>query len=306
MKESLRSYCLRNDMAWLLDEWDAEKNAPLTPEDVSYGSNRPIRWKCSVGHEWQAQPDIRRKGTRCPYCAGQKTAAGENDLATLSPALAAEWHTYKNNALTPADVKPGSKRLAWWQCEKGHEWTASPKSRMSGAGCPICAAENTQKVSLAAAFPQVAAEWHPTKNGALIPEDIAPGSIRRVWWRCEQGHEWCAKVLDRANGQCSCPVCRGRKTAPGENDFASRFPKLALEWAEENGSTRPTDVPYTSTGRVWWRCGEGQLYRARVTDRAEGAGCPYCAGRRVWKPQESSAPTPIRSAQPVREDRPAV
>ena len=139
MTESLRSYCLRESLDWLLAEWDARKNAPLTPDSVSYGSKRRIWWQCARGHEWQAAPDNRRHGQKCPVCTGRKTDAGVDDLLTLSPVIAAEWHTYKNNALTPADVKPGSKRLVWWQCEYGHEWTASPKSRMSGAGCPYCA-----------------------------------------------------------------------------------------------------------------------------------------------------------------------
>ena len=149
-------------------------------------------------------------------------------------------------------------------------------------------------------------EWNTEKNAPLSPDGISVGSTRRVWWRCEKGHEWCAKVSDRAGGLCACPVCRGRKAAPGENDFASKFPKLALEWAAENGPTSPGDMPYTSTRRVWWRCGDGHLYRAKIADRAAGAGCPYCAGRRVWKPQEVPAPKPMRAAQPVREDRPAV
>lgn len=36
----------------LLSEWNYEKNAPLTPENVSLKSSIDVWWKCSEGHEW--------------------------------------------------------------------------------------------------------------------------------------------------------------------------------------------------------------------------------------------------------------
>ena len=88
-----------------------------------------------------------------------------------------------------------------------------------------------------------------------------------------------------------------------ERDDAS----LLEQWdLEKNEGLEPGDVSWGSHRPVWWRCPLGHSWQAAPYSRAKGAGCPYCAGRRVWKPQESSAPTPIRSAQPAREDRPAV
>ena len=297
MRESLRQYSQRMDLNWLTDEFDIVKNAPLTPDSVSYGSKRAIWWRCSRNHSWQAMPDNRRRGAHCPYCTGKKAAPGENDLDTLSPALAAEWHKSKNYMLTPADVKPSSKRLVWWQCEKGHEWTASPKMRMNGAGCPICAKGEKTPPSLADSDPALAAQWHPTKNGALTPKDLTIGSSQRVWWQCENGHEWRTTVSDRVGGQ-RCPMCSGKKIDPGKNELSSVCPELALEWAEENGSLRPTDVTYTSSKRVWWKCSSGHSYRAKVKDRVNKvASCPYCAGRRVWTVTELESKKPVAARE---------
>jgi len=33
------------------------------------------------------------------------------------------------------------------------------------------------------------------------------GSEKRVWWRCEQGHEWEATVIIRIYGGFGCPGC---------------------------------------------------------------------------------------------------
>ena len=36
----------------LISEW-SEKNLPLTPEDITFGSNKKVWWKGTCGHEWQ-------------------------------------------------------------------------------------------------------------------------------------------------------------------------------------------------------------------------------------------------------------
>src|SRR5207253_1198304 len=50
-----------------------------------------------------------------------------------------------------------------------------------------------------ARFPDLVAQWHPTRNGTLLPADVNAGSHRKVWWRCPNGpdHEWCASVKTR-------------------------------------------------------------------------------------------------------------
>ena len=59
--------------------------------------------------------------------------------------------------------------------------------------------------------PLVAAQWHPTKNAPLEPDEILPGSSKRVWWRCTDGHEWKAAVYSRTGAKkCGCPVCAGK------------------------------------------------------------------------------------------------
>lgn len=72
MRETLHDYCDRTNMQYLLDEWDEEKNAPLTPDNVTRGSGRKVWWKCAKGHSWQSAIYDRTIGRQCPYCAGKK------------------------------------------------------------------------------------------------------------------------------------------------------------------------------------------------------------------------------------------
>mgnify|MGYP000021231158 CR=1 FL=1 len=287
MRTTLYDYCLERGRPELLQEWHPTKNAPLTPEDVSRGSKRSVWWKCGRGHEWRAMGYTRAgDGSGCPYCMGKKAWPGENDLASRRPDLAGQWHPTKNQGAAPADVPLGSHYRAWWVCEKGHEWQAAVKSRaLGGSGCPVCA---NRKVTpgendLAATHPELARQWHPTKNAPLTPHDVVAGNHRKVWWICEKGHEWQAAVSSRAGSGAGCPVCAGKVVVPGENDLASLFPGLAAQWhPARNGQLTPENVAPYSNRKVWWRCPLGHAYTASVGARTVGgSGCPYCAGRKV-------------------------
>jgi len=75
-------------------------------------------------------------------------------------------------------------------------------------GCPFCAGKRASVTnSLAALFPRVAAEWHPTRNGSLTPADVVVGSKAFVTWRCALGHVWRARVIARTQTRRGCPAC---------------------------------------------------------------------------------------------------
>ncbi len=284
MRESLYDRCIRTENARLLAQWD-ERNAPLTPRTVSYGSKRKLWWHCEAGHSWQAAVYTRSAGAGCPFCAGKAVMTGENDLAARYPELAAQWDMVKNAPLTPSDVVPHSHRSVWWRCEKGHEWRAGIKSRVEGSGCPVCknrvavTGENT----LADRFPQLCAEWDYEKNAPLTPEQVLPGTTRRVWWKCANGHSWRTSVSSRSSAGAGCPYCAGKAVCAGDNDLKTLYPELAAQWdAEKNAGSGPEQVTPYSNRRVWWRCERGHSYHASGASRVRaGSGCPYCTNRKV-------------------------
>lgn len=212
LRETLADYCKRMELENLLAQWDCQQNYPLTPQTISHGSKQKVWWQCAKGHHWQAAVYTRTAGTDCPYCAGKFPLPGETDLATLYPSLAAQWHPTKNAPLTPQQVLPGSHRMVWWQCEKRHEWRAQVKSRVAGCGCPVCANReiSPNENSLAVQYPRLAEQWHPAKNGVLTPDEVVPGTTRKVWWRCKKGHEWQASVASRTSGETAVPTVRGK------------------------------------------------------------------------------------------------
>lgn len=120
----------------LVAEW-SEKNLPLTPDNVTFGSNKKVWWKGTCGHEWETSIKARSSGEKCPICSGARVIEGINDLSTLKPELASEWS--EKNEIKPTDVSIGSHKKVIWKCKLGHEWIATVKSRtINKTGCPYC------------------------------------------------------------------------------------------------------------------------------------------------------------------------
>ena len=89
-------------------QWDKRKNGCLKPSDAAVSSNRPAWRRCELGHSYRATVSSRtQRKTGCPYYAGRKVLKGFNDLKTLCPGVASQWHPSLNGALTPEMVTRG-------------------------------------------------------------------------------------------------------------------------------------------------------------------------------------------------------
>ena len=124
----------------------------------------------------------------------------------------------------PTQVAQSSNKKVWWKCSKcGYSWEAKINNRVNKRGCPCCA--NKVAVAgvndLATTHPQIAKEWHPSKNKNLTPSDVTYGYGKKVWWLCPNGHEYQATVNKRTSGDgTNCPICNsGRQTSFAEQAF---------------------------------------------------------------------------------------
>lgn len=267
----------------LAKEWHPTKNGTLSPEDVTSGSGKKVWWKCPEGedHEWQATVRNRNYGNGCPICSGHKVSKSTS-LVTLNSELAKQWHPTKNGELTPLDVTPASNIKVWWKCPLGndHEWKTTVAHRNSGKGCPICSGHKVARsTSIASLMPELAKEWHPTKNGNLSPNQVSPGSGKKAWWKCKKGddHEWQSSVSNRAKGS-GCPVCSNIKVGKS-NSLQFVYPEIAKEWhPTKNGDLTPNDVVYGSHKKVWWQCikGKDHVWKTSPGLRVLGTSCPFC------------------------------
>lgn len=281
----------------MLKMWDYSKNT-ISPNEISYGSPRDCWFIGNCGHSWESSPVEIRRGRGCPYCHGLKVLRGFNDLGSKDPEIAAEWHPTKNGNLTPYDVTYGSKQQVWWLGKCGHEWKSQINNRRNTPGCPICIGRRIVPGinDLASENPDIAKEWHPTKNGELTPDRIASHSNKAVWWLGVCGHEWRAQPNDRVNGS-GCPVCKmERSTSFEEKAIAHYLSKLTVveESAHPLKSRKELDiylpelrVAVEYDGEAYHRsvekdlrknkeCEESgiRLIRIREPNCPEMAGCP--------------------------------
>jgi len=237
-------------------------------------------------HLWETSVYNRcSKGLGCPFCSNQRVSKTNNLLVNF-PTIASEWHPTRNGVLTAHDVTSKSGKKVWWKCPHGddHEWIVSIANRSNGHGCPFCSRNKVSTTnSLQTLHPEVAAEWHPTKNKDLLPSDFTAGSGKRVWWKCPKGkdHEWMAGIADRRlNG---CPFCCGKKVSL-TNNLKTKFPEVAAEWHPiKNKGAVPEDFYYGSRKKVWWQCPNGtdHEWRAQIADRSKGTRCPFCYGKKT-------------------------
>jgi hypothetical protein len=140
--------------------------------------------------------------------------------------------------------------------------------------------------------PKLSNEWHPTKNCELKPKDVTPGSGKKVWWICNNGHEWKAIVGSRSNG-AGCPFCAGQRTTM-KNCLETTNPDLAKQWhPAKNGNLTPKDIRSQSHEKVWWVCSQGHEWQAKVYSRTAGCGCPYCSGHRACDDNSLQTANPV-------------
>ena len=159
------------------------------------------------------------------------------------------------------------------------------------SGCPECSkmkrgksftrSKVRERGSLAEVNPELAKEWHPTKNGDLRPEDITEGRFKPVWWLCPKcGYEWQASPNNRKKG-VGCPCCSGRVPMSGVNDLATVVPELLKEWDYEKNKVGPENFLPKSGKIVWWKCQTcGHEWKTVISNRSNGHGCPKCRKRK--------------------------
>ena len=321
----------------LAKQWHPTKNGKLTPDKVSFGSQKKVMWYLPydvpddypVKHlrgkhfdfEWSAEIKSRVNGMSvCPYLSGHAVWPGFNDLVTTHPELAKEWHPTKNGKLTPDRVSFGITKKVWWYLPydvpddypvkhlRGKhfdfEWSASIGHRAGhNSGCPYLSGRAVWPGfnDLATTHPELAKEWHPTKNGKLTPDRVSFGIAKKVWWYLpydvpddypvkhlrgkHYDFEWSGTICNRTACNYNCPYLSGQAIWFGFNDLATTHPELAKEWhPTKNGSLMPEDVTAGSKKKVWWflpyddPCTGRHFdfeWKASIFSRARGVNCPY-------------------------------
>jgi hypothetical protein len=180
----------------------------------------------------------------------------------------------------------GADKKLQWQCLKpecGEIFELAWASVSQGIGCGVC---NGRQVSiyncLATKNPELAKEWHPTKNGGLTPYDVTVNSGKDVWWQCSKNpkHEWVTSISNRNGRGDGCQYCLGRLPSEDYN-LLIKYPEICEDWDYDKNDKLPKEYTPSSNKKVAWKCNKcGYEWQAiigsRTKNNGKGNGCPQC------------------------------
>lgn len=271
-----------NNYPELVKEFDLVKNE-LSPDLVVAGGVKRFHWKCENGHSWEAAMRDRIKGGRCRKCSG-KIASKDNNLKAKRSDISIFWDYEKNNK-SPEEYLVSSNVVVNWKCSESddHEWTEHIANMTANyKGCPFCSNHRVSKTNnLLKIHPQIAKEWHPTKNNDLSPDRVLSNSGKKVWWKCDKGadHEWPAIVNDRTPpNKKGCPVCSNHKKVKS-NVLTATHPELLKEWDYQKNKKQPNEYVAGSDEKIHWVCNINPKHKwaTQLNNRtSKKSGCPKC------------------------------
>lgn len=223
-----------NDLATTHPELAAE--ALFDPTVVTAGfQGKNLPWKCALGHTYRTTPSRRTSDRRagCQYCSGRAVLPGFNDLATTHPELAAEA------LFDPTNVTRGSHRRLRWRCGQGHEWTATPKSRTNGTGCPTCAKTGYDPAEPAWLYLAIHESWEMTQIGITNHPETRADSHRRRGWSLVDFRGPMEGYAAAELEQAILRMLKARRILTAASSSNSRPP-------------RRTESSSTASGEAWW------------------------------------------------------
>jgi hypothetical protein len=280
---------LINQCPELIKEWHPTKNKHLDMYSISYASSKKVWWKCQnsrCGNEWETAVFIRTARykehgeiTKCKKCR-HKPKHGQS-FADLYPDKAKEWHPTANSNKLPNDFSYGSNFKAVWLCPECTEsYPMIIRNKVYGQSCPYCSGKKVGRFNnLEIMYPDIAKEWHITKNDKK-PSEVYAGGDKKYYWICKgYNEEFKTSIYEKLkSNRNSCPFCAGKKVGK-RNSLAYLFPSLASEWHPTLNCKEPNEYTAYSRKYAYWQCpiDPSHVYRASIGNRTGNrSGCPHC------------------------------
>ena len=268
-----------NDLATLYPniakELHPNQNRDIDITILAPKSSKAVTWLCPNRHAYSCSPAKRTiRGDGCPYCSGHRTIVGETDLKTMHPEVLVFWN-YKANG-SPEKYFSTSATKVLWQCNRNHTWRKAIREQVACNDCPYCAGRRLVigKNDIATIHPELVKEWDNNKNAVDIHK-TKMNHKKKFWWLCSNNHSYPASIDNRKKGK-GCPYCASKYPIRGLNDLGTLFPFLVEEWSYKQNRKSPSEYLPKSNQKVWWVCKSEHHWKARISERTRGTGCPDC------------------------------
>ena len=137
-------------------------------------------------------------------------------------------------------------------------------------------------------FSQINIEKTLEKYPNLDIDNTTIGCHKKIWFKCQMGHNYSSFVYHRTSSLSGCPYCNNNKTLPGFNDLKTyvcnhpEFQYIIDEWDYEKNSLSPDYVSAHSNKKYWFKCSEGHSYNQELNSKInDKQKCPICSNKKL-------------------------
>lgn len=244
-------------------------------EYLNSKSVRRVIIQDSVGYKYDIRLDnIKSKNNKRPI-------VGKNNPFTLENISL--WLKLNNSHFEMLEDNSynGSQSKIMMFCNDCKDYPETSWSNiLNEKGCGICKGKQVGLYhNLETQRPDIATEWHPTKNRDLTPKDFTYSSNKKVWWLCPEGHEYYSSIASRTTNNTGCKMCYSNQIVKKNNLF-EKYPEISSEWNYvKNKNLIPSEVSYGSSKKVWWICLKCKNeWKSSIANRTvSNTGCPKCS-----------------------------
>jgi hypothetical protein len=212
-----------------------------------------LKWQCKKYHQWLARPSNIRQGSWCLECGNSK----KNTIFKMQELAISKGGKCVSEKYVGAHYK------LKWECSKGHQWEAVPKSIRNGSWCPKCLGRGLDIKDM---------QFLASEMGGVCLSNIYESAQKLLEWKCGKGHKW--KALPRVVRKGGwCKTCKSIKH--------SNTKKTIIDMqilAEKQGGKCLSSVYVNAHTKLEWECRKGHIWKATPHNIRAGKWCGTCFG----------------------------
>ncbi|WP_286230583.1 zinc-ribbon domain-containing protein [Neobacillus mesonae] len=226
----------------------AESKGGKCLSTVYRNSKHHYEFECQQGHRWTTSLDVLSRGAWCPQCAGnvKHTIEDMKEFAATKDGKCLSNKYFNNNT------------HLLWECQKGHQWKATPSNILRGKWCPAC---NKKPRLTIDHFSEIA-----KKMGGKCLSPRYLNQKAKLTFECQHGHQWEALPTNIQQGKW-CPTCKGNRKKTIED--------VQLLAEQKQGKCLSSKY-VNSKSKLQWECKDGHIWLASYTTIQRGSWCPQC------------------------------
>lgn len=277
-------YCTQegvNDLATanpeLVEEWDYEKNYPLTPQNVPRGTIKKVGWICKTCQKkWDATVCSRTHGNGCPHCFKQfKVSFNEKAIEYYLSKITPVIPNYRPAFLNRKELDIFIPRLSIAIEYDGKNWHRNYVERDIEKN-KLCKANSIYLIRIReSGLPDIPdSENYVVDFRDLVSLNTTIGII--VQKIAKQLDEPVNFTIDLKRDNIE--ITSLKRSVLTENTLDKQFPSVCAEWDyERNYPLTPNMFQPATHESVYWICSQcGNKWKQRICNRTNGHGCSKC------------------------------